>query len=166
MATVIRGSDNFDTSDNATQTELDALSTGKVLQVVNDSTSTETSTTSTSLVDTTLSATITPSNTNNKILIFASLNAFKSSGNLDTGVQFALARNGSSIIGTYFVAYGLWNYIDSRARGGYSVNYLDSPNSTSALTYKIKVATMISGIGAGLNHDASTSTITLMEIAG
>ena len=33
MATVIRGSDNFDTSDNATQTELDALVTGKVLQI-------------------------------------------------------------------------------------------------------------------------------------
>lgn len=139
---------------------------GNVLQVVNATTDAETSTTGTTLVDTYLTASITPSSANSKILVFASINAYKATGNLDNGIKLALIRNGSSIVGSYFVAYGLWTFTDTRNRAGYSVTKLDSPSSTSSVTYKIQIASQISGVGVGINHDSSTSSITLMEIAG
>ena len=67
MASTIRGSDNFDTADNATQTELDNKVVGKVLQVVNVSNTTEQILATTSWTDTNLSLTITPSSTSSKI---------------------------------------------------------------------------------------------------
>lgn len=138
---------------------------GSVIQVVNGISSTETSTTGTTLIDTTVTASITPSSTSSKILIIASVPAYKSDGYIDNGIKIALARNGSTIGASYWVAYGLWNYINNRNRGGYSINYLDSPSSTSSLTYKIQIASMYSGYYVGVNHDYSVGSITLMEIA-
>jgi len=187
MATVIRGSDNFDTSDNATQTELDALSTGKVLQIVSSNTDTEVNTTSTSFTDTGLSATITPSSTSSKILvdcnIWVASNRWMSHITLQrNGTDLGLA-DAASNRARWFLNWMMDNTVQnthghqSNVRG----QLLDSPSSTSAVTYRIghkrrpdnEGGDAYSRINCSVpDRDNSsydlrhTSTITLMEVAG
>ena len=54
---------------------------------------------------------------------------------------------------------------------GFSQQHLDSPNSTSAITYSLKLAAQLNSTavvgGRGDNNDhAVPTTITLMEIGG
>jgi len=172
MATVIRGSDNFDTSDNATQTELDALSTGKVLQIVSSNTDTEVNTTSTSFTDTGLSATITPSSTSSKILILTRQSTWVERSGGESAQGWVNLLRGSTQINQTFITNecGLNNESDRAVTNVVSECYLDSPNTTSAVTYKTQQkvgfttsSPQIATQKGGTNY---FSTITLMEIAG
>ena len=184
MATVIRGSDNFDTSDNATQTELDALVTGKVLQVVSVTKTDTFSTTAAfgSFTDITgLSASITPSSTSSKILITASL----TNGSNQWATSYVVKRGGTIIstatgdqVGTTrpritssSTIYGANNDETNTS----NMNYLDSPASTSSQTYQIAMGGRSSGTVTLNMSYADTdnnyfpraiSTLTLMEISG
>lgn len=136
-------------------------SSGRVLQVVNASTVTNVSNTSnSSYVDTTLTASITPSSSSNKILVLVSQNGVNcASANI--GNTVILLRNGSQISTfSQFGGYGLNQPVAS-----ISISYLDSPATTSSTTYKtqFKIST---GSGQVLvQDDGCQSTITLMEIA-
>ena len=144
--------------------------TGSVLQVVNATFSPYTSTSSTSPVDTGLTASITPSSTSSKILAFASINGVER-GNNNVTARFLLVRNSTTIL-------SFENAIFSGApTGGFSwantsTTYLDSPATTSATTYKVQF-NVSSGSGALYINNYSTGgnnttncTLTLMEIAG
>ena len=143
--------------------------TGAVLQVVNfrSPNSGNVTTTSQSYVDTGIAATITPTSTNSKILVVANLNGvYKSTGN--NAVSTKLLR-GSTDIGTI---ESMNTYTDSTipSVSGSSISYLDSPSTSSAVTYKVQFAS-ISGalvyINLRWNGSYTThSTLTLMEIAG
>lgn len=149
--------------------ESSGLGTGAVLQVINASTTTITAATSTTYVDTTLTATITPKFSTSKILVLISANGtYKSASN--TAILLRLQRNGSTISNIEgFAAYtGL---IDVNAVGSIAFTYLDSPASTSAQAYKVQIASSGNAATARINEYAasagdSVSTITLMEIAG
>ncbi len=145
-----------------------SMPTGAVLQVVNyRSTAYNTATTSTTFVDTGMSATITPSSTSSKILVVANLNGLYKHG-ADYAVSTKLLR-GSTDIGTI---ESMNSYTGSSATGtgGASISYLDSPNTNSAVTYKIQFASTTGGnvtINIRWNSSYTThSTITLMEIKG
>lgn len=180
MATVIRGSDNFDTADNATQTELDNKVVGKVLQVVQSKKTDTLTSTSTNYFDIGLSVSITPSSVNSKILVLISVSG--SSVNAASGGIRAM-RNSDYI--------GLADSAGNRRRtsfagglhtgdGSGDVNMtlnataeiLDSPNTTSAITYKVQAVTQGQTIYINrTEHDSdstdrprSVSTITVMEI--
>jgi len=123
-------------------------------------------------------ATITPSSTSSKILVRSSLN-FSASGTTYGGFY---KRNGTTIgVGTAAgsqqeVGFPL-GYIPSDANQSvtYSYEYLDSPASTSALTYQLWVNND-NYLGCYFNRSvnnnnnntgkAAISTITLMEIGG
>jgi hypothetical protein len=137
---------------------------GKVLQVVNATYATAASTSSATFADTGLTATITPSATSSKVLVLVTHSGVGGSSN---GVQgrTRLNRGGTTITSLdSFTAYGVSTgeiYIGSLA-----INYLDSPATTSATTYKTQFA---SGSGTfnlqiGASGNTSTSTITLLEI--
>jgi hypothetical protein len=133
----------------------------KVLQVVNAATTTNVSNTSNSVfVDTTLTATITPLFSTSKILVLVSQNGVNCA-NANIGNTVILLKNGSQISTfSQFGGYGL-----SQPVASISINYLDSPATTSAVTYKtqFKIST---GSGSVLvQDDGCQSTITLMEIA-
>jgi hypothetical protein len=71
---------------------------GKILQVVQGTLTTEVSSSSSALTDTGLTATITPSATTSKILVFAVLNGVeKSSAAADNQVHLALLRGATTI---------------------------------------------------------------------
>jgi hypothetical protein len=112
---------------------------GKVLQVVYGSTTTITDITSGSYADTSLSATITPSAASSKVLIFTSQTAVIFSASLLSHSSRIL--RGATAIFTGGVgsdghidigSYGSPVYLGDR----FTMTYLDSPNTTSATTYK------------------------------
>jgi len=131
---------------------------GKVLQVVTATDSTERSTSSTSWVtgSNTLSAAITPSATSSKILILT--NFYTTSGSdWTTGTVY---RDGSTNLGD--ATYGFSRSSGAGKNAYISTAYLDSPSSTSSLTYQVYFKGA-SGT-AYLQRYGSMSSITLMEI--
>lgn len=141
-----------------------AMPTGSVVQVVNAIYNTYLETTSNSYVDTGLQAIITPASSSNKILIVCTAPVYKLTGQVSNGVSLDIVRNGSAIgLGT-FLEYGAWTGASNNNRAGYSITYLDSPSSTSALTYKLRIRETFANVGVGIFHDGSQGSITLMEI--
>ena len=142
-----------------------ALPTGSVLQVVNFGTTTQTSTTSASGVTTAITASITPTSSSSKILITAFANGVqKNSGNSASGVILWLYKGASNLqrLGEY-IAYT--NSSQTNDVGTAAIDYLDSPATTSSVTYTIYIASNVSGQTVFVNAGGDYSTITLMEIA-
>ena len=112
---------------------------GKVLQVVYGSTTTQTANSTSTYADTTLSATITPTSATSKVLVLVSQNGVsKDTGN--TGAQLRLLR-GATVIQTFSGSVSFTNSTTpTRLDGVSSTNYLDSPATTSATTYKTQFA--------------------------
>jgi hypothetical protein len=137
----------------------------KVLQVVNAAYSTQISTSTSTYVDTGLTATITPLFTTSKILILISLQGAGKDTN-STIINLRLL-NGASVISTYttgsvgYTGTSAANYV-----GGNAYNYLDSPATTSSVTYKVQFCSGNNNAAVTLQNASSISTITLMEIAG
>jgi hypothetical protein len=140
------------------------IPTGSVLQVVSATYSTASSTTSTSFVDSGMSATITPSSSSNKI--FALVNISRADNvAADRDIYFTIYRNSTNLGGGSSSALSYFNVVSSRGLIPVSMSVLDSPNTTSATTYKVY---FFSGNGGSvtINNAALNSTITLMEIKG
>lgn len=155
---------------------------GKVLQVVNATKSDTNSTTSNSAVTTGLEASITPSATSSKVLVLVS---FAYSADSDTNSVFQLYRDSTAIHlgdagGSRKRTSAGTLYQKNSALDVYSasINCLDTPSTTSAVTYKLMY---FAGRSAGSNpiylnrahtdtdndsHKRAISSITLMEIAG
>jgi len=162
---------------------------GKVLQVVSTTKTDTFSTTSTSFVDITgLSASITPSSTSSKILVNVLIHSTATipSGN-PQWVHFRLMRDATPIfVGDSagsreqdtFHIYTNVGFAPANANFPFSGNFLDSPNTTSSVTYKMQGWTnSTSGaptlsVNRSVNDSDSSaygrtaSTITLMEVAG
>ena len=144
---------------------------GKVLQVVQGSTTSAVSITAQSFTDTGITANITPSATSSKVLVIITASAKLTSGSsrnsaiggvniLRDSTQIYGGGNNNSI-GLYFAntnTDNIWTM------SGYS--HLDSPSSTSSLTYKMQAQIETSGETITFQTGAMQSTITLMEIAG
>jgi hypothetical protein len=135
-----------------------SASAGQVIQVVTATDSTERTTTSTSYVtaSNTLSVTITPSSSSNKIFIIVSGCHYASS----IGSSFTIYR-GATNLGT---AVGM-SYIPADNTGTGHMSYLDSPATTSATTYQVYFKNNSGGI-AYVNWNNARCSITCMEIKG
>jgi hypothetical protein len=153
---------------------------GSVLQVASYTKTDTASTNSTSYVDTGLSVSITPSTTSSKILIMLTINYSHS----DFGVKRTYFRMTGGNSSSYVGGAGSSGHtdafaVDPRAGDGYGMitlcgSYLDSPSTTSAITYKLQWSVETSASTAYMNRPATedangsrtASTITVMEIAG
>ena len=152
-------------------------SSAKVLQVVNVGYGTYTEITSTSYVDSGLSASITPSSASNKILVIVSQSINPVGGaSVGYGIQVnagvRLLRGATTLITPDSDSGGKYTTGYSSSSGTLaqwtitSMNYLDSPATTSSVTYKTQIAKGTSGMGTiYANYSAGASYITLMEIA-
>jgi len=140
------------------------LPAGSVLQVVNSDTTTQVAATSNSYVDTGLTAAITPSSTSSKILVVVHQNGFRKEG-ADTYINMRLYRAATSIQ-QLAVTIGYTASTATLELGTISASYLDSPNTTSATTYKTKWGNNTGNGTIYLQANNVVSTITLMEIAG
>lgn len=134
---------------------------GKVLQVVQGTYSTSTATTSSTFVDTNLTATITPSATTSKIMVIATL-PMKINGAAGDDLQGSLGINrGGSIILDYTNNLSIYQGA-AQWKFPLSLSYLDSPSTTSATTYKIQMKS--GGKTTTAQEGNSTSVILLLEI--
>ena len=168
------GSDKTLTIPNETGTL--NLQSGSVLQVVNatdvstDNGSSQygRQTTETSFQDTGLTATITPSATSSKILVLVNHQALTyAPGDIPFG-NYQLVRGSTAIntasAGAKFDAHEG----DSNAYVTTPIifNYLDSPSTTSATTYKTQNKYAGSGSGYTWSGYYGLSSMTLIEIGG
>ena len=166
-SSAVASSHDYLIADHASRlTALEGASGGKILQVVQATYGTAEATTSSTYVDTSLNASITPSATSSKVLVTISFNAETRtlSSNYARDVRHAIARGGTMVFeqltaerytsahtGTQSLAFSA------------TLVYLDSPATTSSVNYVLQHAG-----GAGTlttfynNRDAS---ITLMEVA-
>ena len=139
---------------------------GAVLQVVSNTTLTQFSTTSTSFSDIGLTATITPTSSSSRILILGSFGDTSSQNQGGAaGNKLILLRNSTQIGGGLFA--NQWNYpgqaVHMISSGG--IAYVDSPSSTSALTYKFQGGSQGAGRTMEFMRDGTIGSIILMEIA-
>ena len=158
-------------ADSTASTGLAWANAGKVLQVVQARSTTETTIASTSMADTGLSASITCSSNTNKVLVMITQNVYVARLASPQGIEMDLQRNGSTIetfgANGYSTLYlGFAGLTNMNLASYVSYSYLDSPASTSALTYKTRgriqnTANSGNSIFQWVN---SPSTITLMEI--
>jgi len=137
---------------------------GAVLQVVQAETSTNTSTTSTSFVTTNLTASITPSSSSSKVLVTVSAEGYIN-GTATSGI-YTVFRG--TVSGTN-LGNATWGFVNlygaaGAITGSVSINYLDSPSTTSSQTYTYAMRSE-AGSATHINANGQKSTITLMEIA-
>ena len=118
------------------------------------------STTSSSLVDTGLTASITPSSSSNKILILAECQAQFGS---NTGFGNAIVRDTTVIFQTNKYS----NYDSSSTQTNTRASYvkLDEPSSTNSITYKLQVYCYNPGTVI-VNEGSNPTTLTLLEVKG
>ena len=162
-------------ADDAVTAAKAGFSAGKILQVQSaDFTSGVTSVTSSTLGATEVTDQITPSATSSKVFITINISCgmYEGSGKaLQAKVGIYRSIDG----GTYSLIYaGQGNHYAGQSYGGVSnqevsgshpinLNYLDSPNTTSAVDYKLYIAYQSGDV---INTGASDMgrSITLMEI--
>jgi hypothetical protein len=141
------------------------LPAGSVIQVVNATYSTVLSTTTSTYVDTGLTATITPKFSTSKILVLISqAGCYKTSANISNSLYLRLVRNSTSI-NTFAIALSYTGTAIENITMA-STCYLDSPATTSATIYKSQFASYSNSSAVYVQANGDTSTITLMEIAG
>ena len=137
---------------------------GKVLQVVTDDLTSEfTISSSQTFTASGLTLNITPSATSSKIMLFASLPSYiNESGNRLVASFFRDSTNlGETNVGLGAIGS---HESDGRVIGHIGLSYLDSPNSSSQITYTVKCR-LEDASGAGqLSQGNTPSTITAMEI--
>jgi hypothetical protein len=137
---------------------------GKILQVVFGNTTTSTSSSSSTYADTSLTASITPSSASNKVLVILNQASLARVTNI-TGVNLKLFRGATEL--AFFQQEAAYSSVSATTNivGSAGIAYLDTPASTSSLTYKTQFASQ-NNVGTVYVQYASTmSTIILMEVA-
>jgi hypothetical protein len=151
------GSDTFDrlavgtntyilTADSAEATGLKWVAPaagGKVLQVVSTTKTNTFSSSSTSFTDITdLSLSITPSSATSKIMVFANANGQGLDGSVTMAVRLVRGSTaisvGDAAAGKTQVSCAISRSANTLDAQSFVCNFLDSPNTTSATTYKLQ----------------------------
>ena len=133
---------------------------GHVLQVVSSSYQTLTSTTSTAFQPSGLSVTITPSNAASKVFIIATTGAYIVANDANYLTLFRDTTNlGNGTNGIAQIFAGNQPNADTA-----TLTDLDSPNTTSAVTYTLRFRSGFGG-SAQVQYSSALASITVMEIA-
>ena len=140
-------------------------SAGAVMQVTHNGVTAYNVKTSSAMTDA-LTCSITPTSTSSKILVVMHLNGI-TLGTLTQFMKLELYRDTTSIksisgICGYSVSHTHYNT-------DISSNFLDSPSTTSSITYRLKYGasgnSSVAFNNYGISNNTTSSTMTLMEIA-
>lgn len=140
---------------------------GKILQVVSNVNATSTSTTSTSYVDSGLTASITPSSTSSRIYVIITQSVQTTRAGNDTTGHVRLLRGATTVwntgdVGNLYMGQG--SGTETTMAGPFSVTFVDSPATTSSTTYKTQIRNSGASQAIAAQFNNSPSTITLMEV--
>ena len=140
----------------------------KIGQVVVGTTESSGTTTSTSFSSTGLSAQITPSSSSSKIFVTCCFSGSKNSDPNDGDwAYFSIFRDSTNLGGANGRGItGHYNYINQWVDNHYPVSMvvLDSPSSTSQLTYTVQYAGSNSNDTIAFNNREMKTSIILMEV--
>jgi hypothetical protein len=143
---------------------------GKILQVVNATTTTQTQIASTSMTDTTITATITPTLATSKILVLITGQYEAYRNTTENDINARIMRGATAIAswtGGYFggihagnTGSGVWLYMTG------TWTWLDSPATTSATTYKLQSCVQSTANSGVVTWQIGSvpSGITLLEV--
>jgi len=145
---------------------------GKVLQAVTATSTSATFNYTTTFADSGLSASITPSATSSKVLVFVTQHFIARRSSSSFGGSITLYRgstkltndiNGSDPYKIHLNITGA-SYVEQQ--GDFNTIYLDSPNTTSATTYKTMIGAAYGNSSAlmGVSNDGTAAYMTLLEI--
>ena len=141
-----------------------ALPSGTVLQTVQSSTTTPASQGGTVYASAGLSGTITPTSSSSKILIMVTqYYTFRTTTTSERQAFFRLMRGSTEIMETVYDRIST-TAVENRYGTTATFNWLDSPNTTSAITYSTQFK--LNGTASDLyaQHDNAQSIITFLEI--
>ena len=169
-SSAVTTSHDYKIADHASRiTALEGASGGKILQVVSTFLDVSFSTSSTSFVDATgHSVTITPSSATSKVLVFYDAYIFHATAGGTREIN--LVRDSTTInqpssgVNPASAQTYLANYNNGRT----GFHYLDSPATTSAVTYKIQVKTDRGAVVIGSDASNVLRTpinLTVMEVS-
>ena len=144
-----------------------ALPAGSVIQVVSSEQASDSNNTTQTFSDIGLSANITPSSASSKILVTAIVNGVHKTQAQLNQLQLRLMRD-STAIGEFATeachSDGHLNHMGIGTGG--ATSHLDSPNTTSQITYKVQMRKRLGNtITTTAQYAGAKSYITLMEIA-
>ena len=136
--------------------------TSKVVQIIYASTGSEITVSNNTFTDTNLTGTITPTSASNKVLVMVTHGANQKDTN-NTSMAMRLMR-GATEIAKMMGDGGKTGAAGRLDFGGTSVNYLDSPATTSATTYKTQFMSQGGNASVACQTSGSLSSIILMEV--
>ena len=151
---------------------------GNIIQVVSATKTDDFSTSSTSFVAITgLSVSITPTSTSNKILVYFSVDGSNTSSGAASAIA-AIFKDGSNYLGSDIGnrprGWQLANYGDKNTGENISFQFLDSPSTTSQITYDVRIKAQAQTATVNMSGSdnnvsdygyRSASVITAMEVA-
>jgi hypothetical protein len=150
----------------------DAVLNGKILQTVEFTNNSQVIVNTTVVApstpyDTFTKATITPSSTSSKILIFVQQSWFQSATTSSQGMGFRVQR-GSTYITTPATFTASYQGVATRSHAYTPIIAYDSPNTTSSVTYTVMGYhhTANGEVRMQYGSSQSSSSIILMEVAG
>ena len=144
---------------------------GKVLQVVNATITSQTTIATTTLTDTGITATITPTLSTSKTLVMIMASQYSSRTSIYNWTEAQVLRGATAIVDfttgdRYFTGIEMGNATSTYLHAVSGISYLDSPATTSATTYKLQAA-MNNATSSGTTYfqlNSTPSSIILMEI--
>lgn len=150
------------------------VATGKIAQVIIGSTSTQVTSTTSSLTDTGLTATITPTLNTSKVLVMVTQNGCSKTVTDSGNAVLMVLLRGATAIATghasgFFMGAQYTNTATVLTGGTHAINWLDSPATTSATTYKTQFKPNTSPAAVSVQSNqldtaVNMSTIILMEV--
>ena len=148
---------------NGDGSNLTGITTGKVLQVVEATPVYSTGSTNQTSYSNVISASITPSATTSKIMVYFSTSALTTTSSGANAI-FTLFRDSTD------TSSGTGDHISRKDDAGNSnpftavINKLDSPSTTSSVTYTVKFRQESTGGDTYYSFQAGGTFLTLMEI--
>ena len=137
---------------------------GLVVQVVTASSTSVASTTAASMTASNLTADITPSSSSNKILVMMCTSIYHSS---DAAQSIVTIFRDSTNLGRDDRGIIQFSDFEDRFQANATMTLLDSPNTTSSVTYKLYFRNISTGMGTTyIGVDGTHQYVTLMEITG
>jgi hypothetical protein len=132
-----------------------------VLQVVQTTSTTEVTSSTNTQITTGLTASITPSSSSSKVLVIASSNFKKTNSNSGNRIQVNILRGATNILICENITY---NATAVENWSPWAAVYLDSPATTSSITYDITFANAQNVASASAQAAGSRGSIVLLEI--
>ena len=157
MATPTTLPSSFSVGQTLTAAQMNSLRGAfRILQVNYGFTQVATSSASSTYVDTTLSATITPTSASSRIFCIISQCGYSTAAS--TGLNIRLVRDSTPLI-----AWTDLNFSLSVMQHSFTVQ--DSPNTTSAITYKTQMARNVGAGTVWTQVNNNLATMTLLEVS-